>query len=103
MSNVALIDIRHLDGEAWDVARKAGAQADDCFMLLEEALEGLFWSARGAWLSQEDYREGQMPKGDEFPLSPIGRKLAVAHDAIGVARKAVKVATAAASHDPRSI
>lgn len=103
MSNVALVDVKHLDGEPWDVAQIAGKQVDDCFDLLEEALEGLWWSARGAWLSQEDYREGSMPNGDDFPLSPMGRKLEASRDALKVAKKQAKVATLAASHDPRSV
>lgn len=103
MSNVALVDVKHLDGEPWDVAQIAGKQVDDCFELLEEALEGLWWSARGAWLSQEDYREGEMPNGADFIASPIGRQLESVADSLKVARKQAKTATLAASYDPRSV
>jgi hypothetical protein len=103
LSNVALVDVRHLDGEPWDVAQQAGKQVDACFELLEEALEGLYWSARGAWLSQEDYREGQMPSGADFAESALGRKLEAAQDNLKVAEKQARMAALAASHDPRSV
>jgi hypothetical protein len=103
LPNVALIDVRHLDGEPWDVAVQAGKQVEDCFELLDEALDGLWWAARGAWMSQEDYREGQMPDGADFPASALGRKLEAASDNVKVAEKQAKMAALAASHDPRSV
>lgn len=103
MTNVALVDVRHLDGEPWDVASQAGKQVADCFALLEEALEGLWWATRGSWLSQEEYREGQMPAGESFVLSPTGRKLEAASDNVAVAKKQARMATLAAAFDPRSV
>jgi hypothetical protein len=103
VTNVSLVDVRHLDGEPWDVAQIAGRQVSDCFALLDEALEGLFWAARGAWMSQEHYREGEMPDGIDFPLSPLGVRLSDAHDSAAAAQKAANAVALAASYDPRSV
>lgn len=102
MSNVALVDPKFVDGEPWDVAAVAGQQTLDSIELALEALEGFAWSARGAWLSQEEYRTGTMPEGKDFERAPLGRTLADHKMRLRTARKELTTALAAASYDPRS-
>ena len=102
MTNVALIDVKHLDGEPHEVARHAGEQVLRCLDLLDEALEGFEWAARGSWLTQEHHREGKMPDADEFVASALGRNLAKVRAALEDQTKVTRVATVSASFDPRS-
>lgn len=102
MTNVALVDIRHVDGEPHDVAQIAGEQVLRCFALLSEAFTDFEWAARGSWLSQEHHREGRMPDADEFVACPLGRNLAAVRAKMAEAAKTTRVATVSASFDPRS-
>lgn len=102
MSNVALVDVKHLDGEPWDVARVAGDQTTAAIQLSLEALDGMFWAARGSWLSQEHHRTGTMPDREAFEASPLAEHLLQAQQSLAVTAKQIKTTTAAASFDPRS-
>lgn len=102
MTNVALIDIRHTDGEPWEIAAVAGQQVADCLALLDEALDGFSWAVRGSWLSQEHHRTGEMPSADEFTASVFGRKLVELQEMASAASKTARLVTKAAAHDPRS-
>lgn len=102
MTNVALVDVRHIDGEPWDVAAVAGKQVLGALDLAIEALEGFQWAARGSWLSQEEYRTGCMPTLTEFLASPLGGQIEGMLNELRAARIRAAHRVAAASHDPRS-
>lgn len=100
---MSLVDPRFVDGEAWQVAAVAGKQTSEALALASEALEGLAWSARGSWLSQEHHRIGAMPEGADFDASPMGQRLRLLKDWLDEAERLTPVVTNAASWDPRSV
>ena len=102
MPNVSLVDPKYIDGDPWDVAKVAGEQSIQALELTEEALEGFFWAARGAWMTQEHYRTDEMPDIAAFEDSPLGKKLYVVLEAIKTLKSPIETATKAASFDPRS-
>lgn len=103
MSNVSLVDVRFVDGEPHEVALKAGEQLEAALLLSQEALEGLSWSARGAWLTQEHHRTGSMPTGDQFGETPLNRKLDQVFELLKEASRHVRTIKTAAAYDPRSV
>lgn len=72
---IHLHDPRFADGEPHEVAIKAGEQVRVALEATQTALGNFRWAARGAWLSAEDHRTGEMPKGDEFDSTAAARKL----------------------------
>lgn len=102
MSNLALVDVKYVDGEPWEVAQVAGKQVTDAITLTEEALEGFFWAARGSWLSQEEYRTGEVPGAGAFEASPLGRRIAGVAELFSEAQSALDAAKLSAVFDPRS-
>lgn len=101
MPNVALVDIRHVDGEPWEVATVAGKQTQAAHQLAQEACEAFYWAARGSWMSQEEYRTGSMPDGKTFSDAPLGSRIQTINNEISQALKEARTSTASASWDPR--
>jgi hypothetical protein len=95
-------DVRHLDGEPHEVASIAGQQVEATIALALEAIEGLMWAARGAWMTAEEYRTGDMPDGSEFANSPQGVKIIKLDDELRAALSEAKTLSLAASWNPRS-
>lgn len=102
MTNVALVDVKNVDGEVWQVAGVAGAQTQAALELAEEALESFWWAARGSWLSQESYRTGSMPDGDEYVGTAAAKRLLRAQKELSRIKDSLKPVQLSASHDPRS-
>lgn len=102
MPTATVHDVRHLDGEPYEVAQIAGQQVEETITLALEAVEGLMWAARGAWMTAEEYRTGDMPDGVGFPDSPQGERIIELDDQLREALQRAKVLTTAAGWNPRS-
>jgi hypothetical protein len=95
-------DVRHLDGEPHEVAAIAGQQVQASIALALEAVEGLMWAARGAWMTAEEHRTGDMPDGSTFIDTKQGSMIVALDDELRKGLAEAKTLTTAASWNPRS-
>lgn len=96
-----LVNVKDVDGEPWEVGNFAGQQFKHTLDVALEALEQFNWAARGAWLSQEHYRTGSMPEGEDWLGQLSAKKLGEFEQAITKMRASASVVATASAYDPR--
>lgn len=97
-----MTDIRQLDGDPHDVAKAAGEVATSHLDAAFDALQDFRWAARGAWMTAEHHRTGDMPKGETFNDSALGRKIEDQVENLAGMRAHQQRLTAAAGWNPKS-
>lgn len=101
MVQIDIEDPRQLDGEAHEVAELAGQNLVKLLDGALEATENFLWAARGAWMSAEEHRTGDMPDGHTFPDIAQGTQITAIYDELRELRDQAAVLKLAASWNPR--
>lgn len=94
--------IKELDGEPHEVAKEAGRRLKIAIVGAKDASEDFRWAARNAWLTAEDVRTGEMPKGEAFEDQKQAELIDGIRTDLELAEHTAEVLTQAASYDPRA-
>lgn len=100
-----LADPRQMDGTPYQVAERAIRQVADAALRLSEALDAADVMARNAELERQAALDPDADLGKtaaRWPLSPQGRKLRDANDALMEAASKLLLTAQAASWDPKA-
>lgn len=102
MATIVRTDPREIDGEPHEVAEAVGNELLEILDAALLATESFHWAARGAWMTSEECRLGEMPPGLEFSGSANGVGIETFHTRLTKERHRIKVLTHSASWDPRA-
>lgn len=102
MPEITLVDPRQVDGEPYEVAHEAGNQLVKVLDAAAAATDAFNWAARGAWMTAEEHRTGEMPDGHTFADTAQGEKLTKLYDDLCELTRVASVLRDAAGWNPRS-
>jgi hypothetical protein len=100
---IELHDPRFTDGEPFEVAAKGAEQVLKGLLATQTTLSHFRWAARGAWMSAEYHRTGEMPQGDDFIGTVLAKKLDYMEGSIERLLKELPVIADAASWNPKGL
>lgn len=98
--DITVTDPRTFDGNPYEVAARAVAQAEGVLAAGQTATDVAFLMARNADM-ERNMALGMPPAGSAYSEGPQGRKFVEVQEALTAARKSLGVLKAAVAFDPK--